>query len=221
MTALDPRVQLAGLAAVVIGALFGGVPGVAVAAAAALVTVRPLGPGRVVRRTVVYVAPLAAVILVADALAGQLDRGALTAARVLALALVGSAFAAVADGEALVAALRWLRVPYDMTFALVAGARLVPVAAADLADLSDAARLRGISIDGGPVDRLRSWSRLLVPLLVVTIRRGLRLGEAMEARGFVPGAGRTVRSRLVWRTSDTVATVAAVAYAIGVIAIGR
>lgn len=221
MIALDPRAQLAWLAAVVIGALFGGVPGVAVAAAAGLVALGGARRGPVARRTVLAVMPLAAAILVVDALAGQTDRGALTAARVVALALVGTAFAAVADGEALVAALRWSRVPYDVTFALVAGARMIPLATADLADLADAARLRGIAIDGAPVDRLRSWSRLLVPLLVVTIRRGLRLGEAMEARGFVPGGGRTVRSELRWRASDTLAAAAAVAYAAAVLVIGR
>lgn len=212
MSGLDPRAQLAWLAAVVLGALFGGVVGVAAAAGAALAVIAAGRSGRTARRTVIAVLPLGAAIVLIDALAGQADRGLLSGARIVALALVGAAFAVMADGEALVGALRWARVPYDVTFALVAGARLVPLASADLGDLADAARLRGIAVDGAPVDRLRSWARLLVPLLVVTIRRGLRLGEAMEARGFVPGGARTVRSQLRWTAPDAVASAAALAY---------
>lgn len=218
MKTLDPRVQLAWLAALVGAALVGAGVGVAAAAAVALgalVVERRLGGAL---RTAVTVLPLAAAIGILDALAGDSVRGLVTGGRVVALVLGASAFTAVSDGEALVDALRWLRVPFDVTFALVTGARLVPLATADLADLADTARLRGIDVDGPPLRRLAAWTRLLVPLLVVTVRRGLRLGEAMELRAFAPGRPRTVRHRLRWRARDSLALAAALLYLSAIVA---
>lgn len=213
MRTIDPRAQLAALAAAMLGALFGGVVGIAAAMVAALATLALThGLGSAASVTLA-VAPLVTAIVALDALAGDPLRGALAAARLVALALVGAAFARVADGEALIGALRWMRLPYPATFVLVTGPRLVPLAAADLADLRDAARARGIdAADGPPLARLAAWRILLVPLLVMTIRRAVRLGEAMEARGFAPGRPRTQRLRLRWRRRDGVTLSAAVAY---------
>lgn len=212
MNGLDPRAHLALLLAVVLGVLFGGPPGIgaaAVVAAGALVRVRAVPAAA---RVTVAVAPLALAVLALDWLAGEPARGALAASRLVTLALVSTAFAHLADGEALVAALRWIRMPYALTFVLVTGTRLVPLAAADLADLRDAAQLRGMELGGSPRSRLAAWRILLVPLLVTTIRRALRLGEAMEARGFAPDLPRTTRLRLFWRARDTLALALAVGY---------
>ncbi len=212
MRRIDPRAQLAWLAVAIGGALFGGGVGVAAAGAAAVCVLALCGRLGRAARVAVAVLPLAVAVAALDALAGDPARGLVTGGRVLALVAAASAFASIADGDALVEALRWLRVPFDVTFALVTGARLVPLATADLGDLADTARLRGIDVDGGPLARMRAWSRLLVPLLVVTVRRGLRLGESMEVRGFAPGRRRTARSRLRWTGRDTAAFGAALLY---------
>lgn len=212
MRRIDPRAQLAWLVAVVAGALFAGPVGVGAALALGVVVLVRVGRLARALRLAVTVLPLGAAIGILDALAGDPARGATTGARVIALVVVAAAFAAVADGDALVDALRWLRVPFDVTFTLVTGARLVPLATADLRDLADTARLRGIDLDGAPPRRLRSWARLLVPLLVVTVRRGLRLGEAMEARAFAADRPRTTRSRLRWTARDLAAFGGALLY---------
>lgn len=211
MRDLDPRVQLLWLGAVVSGALLGGAPGIALAATAALAAAsaaRATGGVLAASRAVL---PFALVVAALDALAGRPAAGAETGARLVALALAAAAFARFADGARLVEGLRSLRVPYAVTFALVTGASLVPRAAEDLADVSDAARLRGLRTDGSVLERISAWRTLLVPLLVSTIRRGLRLGEAMEARAFGVGR-RTSRVRLRWTRRDTLGAVAAGAY---------
>ncbi|MBU6422580.1 MAG: hypothetical protein KGQ88_00935 [Chloroflexi bacterium] len=212
MKRIDPRAQLAWLAAIVAGALFAGAPGVAAALTLGIAVLARSGRFTRSLRLVPTVLPLAVAIGLLDAFSGDPAGGVTAGARVIALVVVAAAFAAVADGDALVDALRWLRVPFDVTFALVTGARLVPLAAADLSDLADTARLRGIDIDGAPPRRLRSWARLLVPLLVVTVRRGLRLGEAMEVRAFTADRPRTRRSRMRWRRRDLVAFGGALVY---------
>jgi energy-coupling factor transport system permease protein len=102
---------------------------------------------------------------------------------------------------------------------LVAGSSYVPATLSDLSHLRDAARLRGITLDGPPWKQLGGWRRLLVPLLVSTVRRGLQLGEAMEARAFGATRSRTQRRILRWRLADTVALLAAALYLILVAAV--
>ncbi len=218
---VDPRAQLAWLAAALVAVLAGGVAGPVAVAALSLGALAVWRETPRLRRTLIAVAPLALGLLLIDALAGAPAGGLLAALRIVALALAAAAFSVAAEVEELLVALRWLRLPYDIAFALVSGTRLVPLAASDLVDLTDAARLRGIAIDGGAIDRVRSWSRLLVPLLVVTIRRGLRLGEAMEARGFSADRPRTLRATLRWRLADTVLAAAAAVFAFGVILLPR
>lgn len=220
MRRLDPRAQLAWLLAAVLGALFGGDTGLLGAALLAAGLLLAAWAIRGWLRLLAPLLPLALLVVALDALAGQPARGLRVGARLVILASLGFAFARSADGEALVAGLRALRVPYAAVFVLVAGARFVPTMAADLATLRDAARLRGVRLDGPPWRQAAGWRRLLVPLLVGTIRRGLQLGEAMEARGFGASARRTTRYRVTWRARDTCALLAALAYLGGLLAAG-
>jgi energy-coupling factor transport system permease protein len=197
--------------------LFGGDVGLLVAALFGVVLVAASGGVARWLRLLLGLAPLLVVLLLLDLLAGDARTGARVSARIVVLAAVGFGFALNSDAELLVAGLRALHVPYAVTFVLVAGARFVPTTLADLADLRDAARLRGVVAAGSPAALLRGWSVLLVPLLVVTVRRGLQLGEAMEARAFGAAPRRTVRYHLAWRPRDTIALLAAVATALGVL----
>lgn len=221
MSALDPRVQLAWLAVTVLGALFGGETGLGTAALLAGTAIVSTGAVAAWLRVCAVLLPLALLVALLDALAGNLAGGVQAAVRLGTVASLGLAFARSADGERLIAGLRALRVPYPVVFVLVTGARFVPTTAADLARLRDAARLRGVRLDGPPWVQLRGWRVLLVPLLVGTVRRGLQLGEAMEARAFGVSRRRTVRHRLAWQARDTLALVLAITYLAATIAWDR
>ena len=199
----DPRAQLAVLAALLIAALFGGWPGLAVGAAAAALSIA-VRPGRWgALRMLAAVAPLALAVGVLDALAGRPAEGLAAGLRLVIVTAIAIGFARGADPGAMAAGLRALRVPYPLVFVLVTGARFIPVAASDLGELIDAARLRGITVSGPAWRRISDWLILLVPLLVLTIRRGLQLGDAMEARGFSDGGRSTSLTALSWHTRDT------------------
>ncbi len=216
MTQLDPRCQMAWLAATLLVALGGGEGGLATAALLAAVTILTTRTTRGWLRLCAVLLPLVLLVALLDTLAGHPAAGLRTGARLVVLASIGYAFARSADGEALIAGLRAMRVPYPIVFVLVVGARFVPATAADLARLRDAARLRGLQLDGPPWRQLAGWRLLLVPLLVGTVRRGLQLGEAMEARALGAHPHRTVGRRLTWRRRDTLALAVAV-ISVGVI----
>lgn len=187
---VDARVHLAWGAAMLIGAIAGGELGLAVAAAAGAALTVATRSGERVAGALRAVLPLALVIALLDVLAGRPDVGVRAAGRLLVLVGFAAAFARAADPERLGRALLALRVPYAAAFALVTGARWVPLAAREITELRDGARARGIGA-GGRWAELRSWRLLVVPLLVSSIRRGLTLAESMEARGFTGTARHT------------------------------
>jgi energy-coupling factor transporter transmembrane protein EcfT len=213
---LDPRAQLAILAALLLATLFGGGAGlvVGVGAAAIWITAQP-GRSRALRM-VAAVVPLAVAVAALDALTGRTAEGVAAALRLVAVTALAIGFTRTADARAIAEGLRAMRVPYPLVFVLVVGARFVPVAAGDMSELTDAARLRGITVSGPVWRRMADWTVLLVPLLVLTIRRGLQLGEAMEARGFSDGVRSTRVADLHWRGRDT-AVLAAAAAALGAV----
>lgn len=203
----DPRAELALLAIGIAAVLIGGPTGIAaVTFTIAVLSLRD-GAGVTRYRALLALLPLAAAVAILDTLAGDPARGVLEAARLLTLVALGAFFAQRSDGERLVAALLALRVPFAVSFVLVAGARFVPVAAADIRELRDAARLRGLAIDGSIGRQLAGWRLILLPLLVTTVRRGLQLGEAMELRAFGIGPRGVSDTRLHWTAADTLACV--------------
>ncbi len=209
MSEMDPRAQLVVLTAVLLTTLFAGPIGLACGVAVAVVWTA-LAPAR--RRSLgplIAVLPVALFVALLDALAGRAAEGVGAAVRLEATTAIALAFARTAEARAIADGLSALRVPYSLVFVLIAGARFVPVTAGDLGELVSAARLRGVAVDAAPLRRLAAWRVLLVPLLVITVRRGLQLGEAMEARGFSTASRRTIRTRLRWRGRDTIVSVAA------------
>ena len=64
---------------------------------------------------------------------------------------------------------------------------MVPTMAVDAQTVVDAQRSRGLELDkGNLLKRVRNYIPILIPLLLIAIRRSLELAEALEARGF-PG----------------------------------
>lgn len=117
-------------------------------------------------------------------------------ALVVGLSLVFSATTmppAIADGlTALLAPLARLGVPVgDVAMTVSIALRFIPIASEEMDRIRWAQRARGARLDeGGVVERLRGWQRVLVPLLVSLFRRADDLAAAMADRCYV-GRGRT------------------------------
>ncbi len=90
--------------------------------------------------------------------------------------------------------LRRLRVPVDdMTVMVSLGLAFLPLLQQELQRILLAQRVRGADLRRGSMEsRLLNVLALLPPLLAGNLRRAEELAVAMEARGFVPGAPRTV-----------------------------
>jgi len=98
---------------------------------------------------------------------------------------------------------RWLGFPNALSFTLTTAVRLVPTLAVDAHTVIDAQRSRGLELDKGNVlRRIRNYVPILIPLLLVAIRRSLELAEALEARGFPGREDRTSLYELKFNPSD-------------------
>src|SRR6058998_2036880 len=98
---------------------------------------------------------------------------------------------------------RWLGYPNALSFTFTTAVRLVPTMAVDAQTVVDAQRSRGLELDkGNLLKRVRNYIPILIPLLLVAIRRSLELAEALEARGFPGREDRTSLYELRLKPSD-------------------
>lgn len=83
--------------------------------------------------------------------------------------------------------------------------RFLSVLSQELDRIMKAQEARGASFHkGGPIKRLKAMSKVLVPLFQNSIDRAANLGEAMDARCYTGGKGRTKLKPLVYDTKDVV-----------------
>jgi energy-coupling factor transport system permease protein len=79
--------------------------------------------------------------------------------------------------------------------AIAASLNLVPAVAASFVEVTEAQRLRGWR-PRGP----RSWSEIVVPVVLTSVEGSIQLAESMEARGFGSGPRTAVRSASLRRS---------------------
>jgi energy-coupling factor transport system permease protein len=82
-------------------------------------------------------------------------------------------------------ALEELHIPYALCFTFTTAVRLVPTMAIEAQTIMDAQRSRGLELDKGNLfKRIRNYLPILIPLIVLAIKRSIELAEALESRAF-------------------------------------
>lgn len=90
--------------------------------------------------------------------------------------------------------------------------RFLPIFTAELDRIKKAQELRGANFHtGSPVARLKKWNAVMVPLFQNAIHTATNLGDAMDARCYEGGKGRTKLKPLVYRKEDMLCYGASVA----------
>lgn len=145
--------------------------------------------------------------------------GFLIAAR-LVLLVVGASFLTLTSTpidltdaiESLLAPLKKLRVPaHEIAMMMTIALRFIPTLVIEADKVIKAQASRGARFESAnPVVRIGSFAPVLVPLFLSVFRRADELAEAMEARAYRGGEGRTRMRRLVLRRTDVAALIAMV-----------
>jgi energy-coupling factor transport system permease protein len=123
--------------------------------------------------------------------------------RILDMVIVPIALFLTTPQPDFVAALRRLGLPYKATFALATALRFLPTIVGVAESIVEAQRARGLEPNsGGPIRRLKSYARILGPLVISTIRIAQQLGLAVEARAFSIDRQRTYLRALSFQPAD-------------------
>lgn len=78
-----------------------------------------------------------------------------------------------------------LRVPLQITFSFVIALRFIPVLADDVIMIITSQVSRGYELEkGGFITRAKKLIPILIPMIVIAIRRGHQLAEALETKAF-------------------------------------
>ena len=81
--------------------------------------------------------------------------------------------------------------------------RFIPTIIEETIRIMNAQKSRGVDFDNGSISsKISAILSLIVPLFSVSFERAYELADAMEARGYVPGAERTRYHVLNFRFTD-------------------
>ena len=194
------------------------------------------GVGGALARTLLAFGPLAASIVVIQALAPTSCMPACTAvaaigpltfydegivhgmslvARLLAMEVVAFTVLLTTHPSDLFAGLERLRVPRSISFAASMTLQLVPILEREFALVLAAQRARGLRASGPS-----ALGRAIVPVVVGAVERVQQLSISLEARGFGGTLPRTSYREVVFRTADGVLALAGVVVGIAGTAAG-
>jgi energy-coupling factor transport system permease protein len=123
--------------------------------------------------------------------------------RLIVLMTSFSIFFLTVHPDELSQALIQMRVRFEFAFAMSMAMRYVPTLAQEAYAIMDAQKARGVELDKGSLlTRIKNIVPIIVPLIIVSIRRALSIAESMESRGFGACENRTYMEKLVFRKRD-------------------
>ena len=101
-----------------------------------------------------------------------------------------------------------MKLPYKSVLVTSLSTRFIPCLIEDAERIRDAYRTRGIQLDTGNWFRkLRRRADIAIPLLSNSLDRAVQVAEAMEARAFGAGQGRTFYKDIKLAPMDVVTLV--------------
>ncbi len=78
-----------------------------------------------------------------------------------------------------------LKVPLQITFSFIIALRFIPVLADDVVMIVTSQASRGYEVErGGFFERIKKMIPILIPMIIIAIRRGHQLAEALETKAF-------------------------------------
>lgn len=111
---------------------------------------------------------------------------------------------------------------HEMAMMMTIALRFIPTLFDETDRILRAQLARGADLDhGGLLRRMKAFIPVLVPLFVIVFQRAEDLAQAMEARCYRGGAGRSRMNPLRWKTTDTLAITGILAIVVSFVLIDR
>lgn len=140
--------------------------------------------------------------------------------RIAAFIIGGLLYVTTTSNEEIVAGMRSLGIPYVFCFAVGTALRLFPTFLGSANTVRQAQEARGHEVGGGnPVQTLRSYIPLLIPVFMTAIRNVQTQAMALEARGFDTRGERTFYTRQRFEAADWIVAAFGILLAIASVAL--
>lgn len=99
------------------------------------------------------------------------------------------------------------KIPYKLTFIFSSTLRFFPLLFEEIQTIIEAQRLRGLAVEKmGPMQRVRVYARIAVPLILGAMVRSQQLEVVLQAKAFTGSSERTYLHESLLQRSDYVVT---------------
>jgi len=141
---------------------------------------------RKIMRNILVLTPLIIIIFLANYLVTfNIISSLVPAIKLLTLVLSMNIFFLTTSPDDFSLTLERLGVPLTITLAFSLSLRFIIVLARQLNEIIEAQLSRGYTLDrGGLLQRIRNFIPILVPMIVLSIKRSIDIAETLEVRGF-------------------------------------
>ncbi len=113
--------------------------------------------------------------------------------------------------DKMIQAITQLGIPHHYALTFTLALRFLPTLARDLQQIIDAQRARGHELEkGGIKQKIKSLLPILVPLIIIAVRRSQQVAEAIECRAYGAKPKRTSLDKLAITRKDIVFTIIAI-----------
>ncbi len=200
----DPRAKLAiSIAYAIVAALINNLLIQTVLTVYLILYLTILGKiARKVGKNLMLITPLAIIVFIANYIVTYNLVGSIVPAqKLINLVLSFNLFFLTTSPDDFSLTLEKLGLPLTVTLALSLSLRFVYVLAKVLQEIVEAQLARGHRLDtGGFLQRIKNYIPILIPLIIISIRKSMIVAETLELRGFHEGSKRTTMEelRITW-----------------------
>lgn len=145
---------------------------------------------------------------------GGIYMGTFIVARVFVIILVSTTLTLTTKPMDLANAIEWFLKPLELiklkpsilAMMISIALRFIPTLFNETDKILKAQASRGVDFKEGKLfEQIKQIISLLVPMFVISFKRAVDLADAMESRGYIPGARRTRLTQLMFKFRDLVA----------------
>ena len=107
--------------------------------------------------------------------------------RYLSIFPIASLFILTTDPSKLTISLSKIKIPYKLAFAVNIALRYLPTLLVDYQIISNAQKARGFELEkpsGGFIEKIKRAAPIMIPMLLLGIKRAEQVADAMDLRGF-------------------------------------
>jgi energy-coupling factor transport system permease protein len=155
-------------------------------------------------RGIIALTPFIIFILILNYLSmGNLYNSIVPVLRFLLFIAIVDLFFLTTNPDDFALTLEALHLPLTISLSFALALRFIPTMAQQVSEIVEAQLSRGLKLDqGNLISRVKRYLPILIPVIILSIKRSIEVAESLEIRGVDPEAPRTPYSTLKFSRKD-------------------